>query len=81
MATVDITDFAIHERRKCFGGLLVRVKRLIWSMLKFYTYRLWSQQNQVNAVLLSAVEGLEHRYRGRIDALEKRLKALERDRR
>jgi hypothetical protein len=74
---VDINDFEIVERRPRFNRLLVGLKRRIWSILKFYTYRLWSQQNQINGLLLTAVEGLDQKYRDRIRELESRLAALE----
>lgn len=74
---IDINDFAITERRRIGSPLLVNLKRTIWKMLKFYTYRLWSQQNQVNGLLLSAIESLEQRYRQKIGDLEKKVAALE----
>lgn len=74
---VDINDFDIVERRARLGWLLTRVKRVLWKLLKFYTYRLWSQQNQVNGLLLSAIETTENRFRDRIDRLEKRIAELE----
>jgi len=74
---VDINDFDILERRRTLGSLLVGLKRLIWKMLKFYTYRLWSQQNQVNGLLLSAVEGIENKYRDKIKELEAKVARLE----
>ena len=46
-------------------------------MLKFYTYRLWSQQNQTNGVLLAAVETLDRRYRKDIASLKARIAELE----
>jgi len=73
---VDISDFEIHERRRTFGGLFVGLKRLIWKLLKFYTYRLWSQQNQVNGLLLSAIEGIESKYRDKIKELEDKVAKL-----
>lgn len=76
-AVVDINDFVIVERRKRFGRPLVFVKRSIWKLLRFYTYRLWSQQNQVNGVLLAALEIIEDRHRERIEALEARVRELE----
>lgn len=78
---VDITDFEIHERRRLGSGLLVILKKGVWALLKFYTYRLWSQQNQVNSLLLTAIEGLDDKYRNRIRDLEARLAALEGPRR
>ena len=74
---VDITDFEIVERRPFAGRVLVALKKVIWNLLKFYTYRLWSQQNQVNGLLLSAVEAAEQKYRDRINDLETRLAHVE----
>ena len=74
---VDISDFEIHERRRFFGPLLVALKRTIWKLLKFYTYRLWSQQNQINGLVITALEGLEEQSAARIAALEKRIVELE----
>jgi hypothetical protein len=56
---------------------LVRFKKGLWDILKFYTYRLWSQQNQVNGMLLALAEELDERYRRRIAALEARIQQLE----
>lgn len=74
---VDINDFPIHERRRLAGPLLVRLKKAIWGLLKFYTYRLWSQQNEVNGLLLSLAEELDAKHTARIQALEKRIAELE----
>jgi hypothetical protein len=74
---VDINDFEIRERRALLAPLLVRIKKTLWSLLKFYTYRLWSQQNQVNGLLLSAVEEVDRKYRDRIKVLEERIATLD----
>lgn len=74
---VDISDFEIRERRRFLGPLLVAFKKVVWKLLKFYTYRLWSQQNQVNGLVITALEGLEEQSAARIAALEKRLVELE----
>ncbi len=74
---VDISDFDIYERRRGVGPLLIGLKKLIWKMLKFYTYRLWSQQNQVNGLLVTSVEGLDEKYTTRIKKLEQRIEELE----
>jgi len=74
---IDINDFEIKERRRGIGSALVLLKRAIWTLLKYYTYRLWSQQNQVNALLLSATEELDRKYKMRIEKLEHRLAELE----
>ena len=72
---VDINDFEIRERRRFGSFFLIAFKKIIWSILKFYTYRLWSQQNQVNGLLLTAIENLDEKYRDRIDKLERQLAA------
>lgn len=76
-AFVDINDFDITERRKTMPGLLVLFKQLIWKSLKFYTYRLWSQQNQVNGIMLAAMEGVHSSFRQKISDLEDRIDQLE----
>ena len=74
-ACVDINDFEIRERRRLGAGLLVALKRAVWQLLKFYTYRLWSQQNQVNGLLVTALESLDEKYRVRLAALEQKVAA------
>ena len=76
-AFVDICDFEIIERRSRFKKPLVRLKRFIWAMLRFYTYRLWSQQNQINGLLLAAAEGIHEQQIEKINNLENRVRALE----
>ena len=75
-AFVDISDFEIRERRPVVGPLLIGLKRVIWSLLKFYTYRLWSQQNQVNGLIVTAIQGLDEKYAAKIKALEAQIKEL-----
>ena len=77
-AFVDIGDFEIVEKRARFTRLLVGLKKTIWSLLRFYTYRLWSQQNQINGLLLAAIEGLHDQQKEKISALEAKVEALER---
>jgi hypothetical protein len=59
--------------------MLVGLKKILWKLLKFYTYRLWSQQNQVNGLLVTALEGLDEKYRNRLRDLERRLADLEKE--
>lgn len=74
---VDINDFTIYERRSFFAPALVAMKKTIWKLLKFYTYRLWSQQNTVNGQLVTGIECLEEQYNERIKRLDARIAALE----
>ena len=77
-AEVDINDFEIRERRAALAPILVRLKKGIWSLLRFYTYRLWSQQNQVNGMLVTGIESVDEQYRERLARLEARVAELER---
>ncbi len=76
---IDISDFEIRERRRFFSPLLVSLKKTIWKLLKFYTYRLWSQQNQVNGLIITALEGMEEQTAARVAVLEKRIAELEKN--
>ena len=77
VVTVDINDFPIVERRSPLAPLAKAVKKVLWKLLKFYTYRLWSQQNQTNGVLLAALETMHRRHKEEVAALEARLAKLE----
>ncbi|MBQ6923618.1 MAG: hypothetical protein IJQ73_03170 [Kiritimatiellae bacterium] len=84
VSQVDINDFEIVEHRARFASLLRKFKKGIWSALKFYTYHLWSQQNQVNNLFNAAIELVAERdseqlrkMQSRIDELEARLAKLE----
>lgn len=79
MVFVDINDYDIVEKRSRFRGILRRFKQVLWAMLKFYTYRLWSQQNRINGVFLSTIENMENRYRDRLGCLEARILELEKE--
>ncbi len=75
---VDINDFEIRERRASLAApFLVRLKKTIWKLLKFYTYRLWSQQNTVNGLLVTGMESLDEKYEDKIKRLEARIAELE----
>ena len=77
-SSVDINDFEIRERRaSALAPFLVKLKKTIWSLLKFYTYRLWSQQNTVNGLLVTGMESIHERYDEKIKRLEARVAELE----
>lgn len=76
-AYVDISDFEIRERRRGVGPLLVALKKSIWNLLRFYTYRLWSQQNQVNDLLVTGIEGVDRKQDEKRRDLERRVAELE----
>ena len=74
---VDINDFEIPRRRSPFAPLATALKKVVWKLLKFYTYRLWSQQNQTNNVLLAAIEIMDRRHKKETAELKARIEALE----
>lgn len=75
---VDINDFTIEDRRAGWKGRgLVKMKTVIWKLLKFYTFRMWHQQNQINALLVTALESSYQQSEKKIAALEKRIAELE----
>jgi len=75
---VDINDYTIQDKRTGWQGkALVRMKTIIWKLLKFYTYRLWSQQNQINGLLVTALECSQQNASKKIADLEKRVAELE----
>ena len=76
-AHVDINEFEIRERRSFLAPALVAIKKVVWKLLVFYTYRLWSQQNQVNGLLVAAVDGMDRKNLRKIRDLEARVAALE----
>lgn len=78
---VDINDFEIREKRRFGAGALIGLKKIIWNILKFYTYRLWSQQNQINGLLVTAIESLDAKYRARLETLERQLAEAEQNKR
>ena len=74
---VDINDFEIVEKRSRFAPLVIKLKKTIWKVLKFYTFRLWSQQNQTNSLLLAAIEIMEARHKREVAELKARIDKLE----
>lgn len=77
-ATVDINDFDItHDGGGFKGKMMVKLKTIIWKMQKFLTYRMWSQQNQINSFLATAIESTFERYETKINQLEQKVAKLE----
>jgi hypothetical protein len=75
---ININDYVIQDRRGGWAGrMLVRFKTALWKMLKFYTYRLWAQQNQANGLLVTAIETAVSNSDRRLAELEARLAKLE----
>lgn len=77
---VDINDYQIEDRRTGWQGkALVKMKTVIWKLLKFYTFRMWHQQNQINGLMVTAIESSFQQYEKKIASLEERISQLEGD--
>lgn len=74
---VDINDFPIRTHRGLLGAPIVLLKKTIWKLLKFYTYRLFTQQNQINGQMVGAVDGLNRKVNRRLERIEERLDRIE----
>ena len=74
---VNINDYEIIEHRSFLAPLLKRFKKFIWNILKFYTYHLWSQQNQVNHLFHSAISLVGQRHASRVKKMQERIDELE----
>ena len=72
-ADIDLGDFPIHSKTPIMGRPVVLLKKIIWKLLKFYTFRLFSQQKDFNVKMASIVHGLEMKYEQRFAALEEKL--------
>ena len=64
---IDIADFPIPNKGGPFGWLAVLVKKVLWHLLKFYTWRMWTQQREFNAQVVNTLRTLNRK----IDALNR----------
>jgi len=76
-SNIDLGDFPISAKVPVLGKGIVILKKLIWKLLKFYTWRLFSQQKEFNARAAVLIQALILRYEQKIIALEERIAALE----
>jgi len=72
-ADVDISDFEIVSKGGLQGKFIVGVKTIIWKLLKFYTYRLFSQQKEFNAQAVNTIMSLNKK----IDKLSEKIDRIE----
>ncbi len=75
-ADIDLGDFPIPCKTPVIGKPVVMLKKIIWQLLKFYTFRLFSQQKDFNAKIVSIVEGLNRKMDRRTAVLEDRIENL-----
>ena len=58
---IDIADFPIPNKGGPFGWLAVLVKKVLWHLLKFYTWRMWTQQREFNAQVVNTLRTLNRK--------------------
>jgi hypothetical protein len=58
---IDIADFPIPNKGGLLGWLEVLVKKVLWYLLKFYTWRMWTQQREFNAQVVNTLRALNRK--------------------
>jgi hypothetical protein len=58
---LDIGEFDIPSKGGLVGKPAVWLKKIIWSLLKFYTYRMFTQQREFNLQVVNTLKGLNHK--------------------
>ena len=69
---IDIGYFQIYSKGGILGAPAVWLKKTIWKMLKFYTYRLFSQQKEFNCQVANAICSLKAKVDAELTAIKKR---------
>jgi len=53
---LDIGDFEIPSKGGFLGKPAVWLKKILWKLLKFYTYRMFTQQREFNLQVLNTLK-------------------------
>ncbi len=69
-ADIDLGDFEIQNKGGFLGLPVVWLKKIIWKLLKFYTFRLFSQQKSFNARTAFILREMNQKFEERLKALE-----------
>jgi len=75
-ADIDLGDFEIPAKTPVIGKPVVLLKKVIWKLLKFYTFRLFTQQKDFNTKMVSVAEGINRKLDRKLAVLEDRLERL-----
>lgn len=76
LSDVNYGDFEIVPKGGPFGRIEVLLKKTIWKLLRFYTYRLFSQQREFDCQVAEALQSHYRWSRGEIDRLREEVGAL-----
>ncbi len=73
---IDINDFEIPQKNGLLGKLELKLKQMIWKLLKFYTYRLFSQQIEFNSQIRNSLIAVQKEVSQKLSNVEEQLKQL-----
>jgi len=73
---IDINDFEIPQKNGLSGKIELKLKQIIWKLLKFYTYRLFSQQIEFNSQIRNTLIAVQKEVSQKLNAVERQLKQL-----
>ncbi len=73
---VDINDFLIPKKPGLLGAAEWALKKALWKLLKFYTFRLFSQQREFNSQVSHTLAALHKDYSAKADAIQQQILAL-----
>ena len=77
-SVVDIREFEIPDAKGgAVGQAMKKFKKAIWGCLKFYTYRMWTQQNQVNSLQANGIHVVQNQVSKKVETLQGRIDRLE----
>jgi hypothetical protein len=76
LSDVNYGDFEIVSKGGRFGRAEVLLKKVIWKLLRFYTYRLFSQQREFDCQVSEALQSHYRWSRGEIDRLSREVERL-----
>ncbi|MDP8217310.1 MAG: hypothetical protein P9M03_01145 [Candidatus Theseobacter exili] len=74
---INIGDFEIVNKGGLFGRPVILLKKVIWKLLKFYTYRLFSQQKEFNCQTVNTIMSLQNKLEKDLEEIRLRLNRLE----
>ena len=70
---VDINDWEIINKGGILGKPAVTLKKIIWKLLKFYTFRLWSQQREFNAQIANTISAINKKHDSELKEIKKQI--------
>ncbi len=73
---LDIDDFEIPSKGGILGKPAVWLKKIVWNLLKFYTYRMFTQQREFNLQIVHTLVALNRKIDKNHKELLKKLEEL-----